>query len=122
MPRFRSTDISLHLDMAVIGDVCLGISLAGYRSLLSSFLSDDAGSQCELLAALNRADTAALPHLAHSLNGAAASMGLIGVQSLARQIEADGVGYSAAVCRAQAAALQDRLGMAMALLQRMGFA
>ena len=120
--RFRSTDVIQHLDMAVIGDVCLGVSLAGYRDLLASFLTDNAGCQFELLAALDCADTAALTPLAHALYGAAASMGLIGVQALARRIEADGASYSAADCRAHALALRDRLDMAAALLQRMGFA
>jgi HPt (histidine-containing phosphotransfer) domain-containing protein len=120
--RFRSTDVIQHLDMAVIGDVCLGVSLAGYRDLLASFLTDNAGCQSELLAALDCADTAALTPLAHALHGAAASMGLIGVQALARRIEVDGASYSAADCRVDALALRDRLDMAAALLQRMGFA
>ena len=120
--RFRSTDVIQHLDMAVIGDVCLGVSLAGYRDLLASFLTDNAGCQSELLAALDCADTAALTPLAHALHGAAASMGLIGVQALAQRIEADGASYSAADCRVDALALRDRLDMAAAVLQRMGFA
>jgi HPt (histidine-containing phosphotransfer) domain-containing protein len=120
--RFRSSDVAQHLDMAVIGDVCLGVSLAGYRDLLASFLTDNAGCQSELLAALDGADTAALTPLAHALHGAAASMGLIGVQALAQRIEVEGASYTASECRVQALSLRELLDMTAALLQRMGFA
>ena len=35
--RFRASDVATHLDMAMIGDVCVGVGLAGYRSVLAGF-------------------------------------------------------------------------------------
>ena len=107
--------------MAVIGDICVGVSLSGYRSVMDGFLNDVSGSQAALLAALDRADVAALPALAHAVKGAAASMGLRAIQALALQVEAEGANFSAADCSRSAAALRERLDTTRALLQRMGF-
>lgn len=107
--------------MAVIGDICVGVSLSGYRSVVRGFLMDVSGSQAALLVALDNGDAAALPSLAHAVKGAAASMGLRAVQALALQIETDGASYPAAGCAAAATALRDRLDTAQALLDRMGF-
>ena len=107
--------------MAVIGDICVGVSLSGYRSVMEGFLNDVSGSQAALLAALDRADIPALPALAHAVKGAAASMGLRAIHTLAMQIEADGATFAAADCSRTAAALRERLDTTQALLQRMGF-
>ena len=107
--------------MVVIGDVCVGVSLAGSRSVMEGFLNDVAGSQALLLAALDRADSPALPALAHAVKGAAASMGLRAIQALAVQVEAAGANFDAADCAGSAATLRERLDTTRALLQRMGF-
>ncbi len=119
--RFRTSDVAAHLDMGVIGDVCVGVTLAGYQSVLVGFLDDNAGSSANLLAALDSGDSAALKRLAHAVKGAAASMGLRAINALALQIEREGAGYSQADCAAAAEQLRDLLGTAKALLQRMGF-
>lgn len=119
--RFRAADVAVQLDMVVIGDICVGVSLSGYRSVTLGVLNDESGSQAALLDALDSARTAALPALAHAVKGAAASMGLRAVHALAQRIEADGAGYSALDCHAAAAALRDRLATTRALLDRMGF-
>jgi HPt (histidine-containing phosphotransfer) domain-containing protein len=120
--RFRSSDVALHLDMAVIGDVCVGVSLGGYRMVVTGFIDDSSGSTAALLAGLEAADSAALlPRLAHAVKGAAASMGLRAIQLLTQQIEAGGAGYGAADCCRAAADLREHLATARALLQRMGF-
>ena len=119
--RFRAADVALQLDMTVIGDICVGVSLSGYRSVMVGFLNDESGSQAALLAALDSATPALLPALAHAVKGAAASMGLRAVHALAQRIEADGAGYSALDCSDAAAALRDRLETTRALLDRMGF-
>ena len=119
--RFRTSDVAAHLDMGVIGDVCVGITLAGYQSVLVGFLDDDAGSSANLLAALVRGDNQALKSLAHAVKGASASMGLRAIHALALQLEADGADYSSADCSAAAEQLRDLLATAKALLQRMGF-
>jgi len=120
-PRFRASDVAAHLDMSVIGDVCVGVTLAGYQSVLASFLSNTSASSANLLAALERADTDALKPLAHAVKGASASLGLRAVHALALQIETEGAGYRPADCAAAAAQLHARLATARALLQRMGF-
>ena len=119
--RFRSSDVARHLDMAVVGDVCVAVGLAGYRSVLASFLGDESGSQAALMVALLAADRAALPARAHAVNGAAASLGLRSVQAAALRLEADGAGLSAAASVTAAADLGELLATTRALLQRMGF-
>jgi len=119
--RFRSGDVARHLDMVVVGDVCVAVGLAGYRSVLASFLGDESGSQAALLAALLAADQAALPARAHAVKGTAASMGLRSVQAAAARLETDAANQSAEACAAGAAELRDLLATTQALLQRMGF-
>jgi len=120
--RFRASDIALHLDMSVIGDVCVAVSMVGYRSVLGAFLDDDAGSLAALLAALDLPDSPRLPSLAHAVKGAAASLGLRAVQALARQIEAGAAGWDGADRRRAAADLREHVVTVRGLLQRMGFA
>lgn len=120
--RRGDRDVSRHLDMAVIGQVCLGVGLAGYRSVLAGFLGDESGTQAALLAALERADRAALSERAHTLKGAAASLGLRAVRSAAQRLESDAAALDAAACSAAAAELRALLATARALLQRLGFA
>ncbi len=119
--RFRANDVSTHLDMTVIGDVCVGVSLAGYRSVLLSFLSDETGSQAALLAALAAGHTASLPALSHTVKGAAASMGMRAIQALARKIEIEGAQFSADDCAAALVSMREHINTAQALLRRMGF-
>ena len=120
--RFRASDVATHLDMAVIGDVCVGVGLAGYRSVLAGFLGDESGSQAALLAALDQADTARLRERAHAVKGAAASMGLRAVQAAASRLETEAGSLPATACAEAAADLRSLLDTARALLQRMGFA
>ena len=119
--RFRTSDVAAHLDMAVIGDVCVGVSLAGYQSVLTGFLDDEGGSAANLLAALERTDTPALKTLAHAVKGASASLGLRAINSLTLQIESEGAGFDSATCSESAAQLRELMTTARALLQRMGF-
>ena len=107
--------------MAVVGDVCVGVTLSGYRAVLGGFLQPEGGSLGTLLRSLDSADTAALPAQAHAVKGVAASMGLRQVQDLAAGLEADGAGLGADQCQAAAAALREQVATARALLQRMGF-
>jgi len=119
--RFSASDVATHLDMVVIGDVCVGISLDGYRQLLGGFLSDDAASINRLLRALEAGNHAELPALAHAVRGAAASLGLRAIHALGREVEQHGVGYDAAHCQASAAQLREQVRDARALCARMGF-
>jgi HPt (histidine-containing phosphotransfer) domain-containing protein len=119
--RFKSADVALNLDMVVIGEVCVGVSFAGYRSVLGGFLADSSGNQAALLAALDRADSAALGALAHAVKGASASLGLRSVHLLAARIEAEGAAWPAEQCGAEATQLRETIETSRALLQRMGF-
>ena len=108
--------------MAVIGDVCVGVGLAGYRSVLVGFLDDESGSQAALLAALGQADTAALRERAHAVKGAAASMGLRAVRDATSRLETEAQHLGDAERAAAATDLRSLLDTARALLRRMGFA
>ena len=107
--------------MGVIGDICVGVTLNGYRSVLGGFLADQGGSLTALLAALAAADTPALAARAHAVKGAAASMGLRAVQLQAALLESNGDRLSPAECQAAAASLRERVDNVQALLQRLGF-
>ena len=119
--RFRAADVTRHLDMGVIGDVCVGVSLTGYRSVLEGFLSEGSSSQAILLAALDAGQCSALPGLAHAVKGTAASMGLRAIRLQAQQIEIDSEDYQGLDCSRAATALREQLATTRALLQRMGF-
>ena len=119
--RFRAADVAVHLDMRVIGDVCVAISLSGYRSILDGFLGDSSGSQAALLAALDGGQTGSLSALAHAVLGAAASLGLRAVGQQAQHIEDSAAHLQPADCGQCAADLRLQLATARALLQRMGF-
>ncbi|OYV00370.1 MAG: hybrid sensor histidine kinase/response regulator [Burkholderiales bacterium PBB5] len=123
--RFRSGDVAEHLDMVVIGDVCVGVTLQGFGGLLRGFLEDDSASLARLLAALDQADAPALKARAHAVKGAAASLGLRAIHQLARDIEAAATGQDtasfAADCQLSALRLRDLVATARALCQRMGF-
>ncbi len=118
--RFRASDVAEHLDMVVIGEVCVGVSLTGYRSVLRGFLDSPNGSLAKLLAALDEGQTAALPALAHAVKGVAASLGLRALHALAAHLEAPAEGKSPADDVADARALRALIDMARGLLQRMG--
>ena len=119
--RFRASDVAEHLDMGVIGDICVGVTLTGYRSVLGGFLADEGGSLHALLATLVAADTSALAARAHAVKGAAASLGLRAVQTQAALLESAGDSLSPAQCLAAADLLRARVDTVRALLQRMGF-
>ncbi len=108
--------------MAVIGDVCVGVGLAGYRSVLGDFLGDESGSQAALLAALEQADSDAMRDRAHAVKGAAASLGLRALRDAATRLESEAASRDYAERAAAASQLRDLLETARALLQRMGFA
>ncbi|BDT67751.1 sensor histidine kinase RcsC [Comamonadaceae bacterium OS-1] len=118
--RFRAGDVAQHLDMAMLGDICVAISLDGYRSLMDGFFGDESGSFDALLSALERSDVAALHATAHALKGAAASLGLHALASLAAQTEQTGAQWDAQECAATREQLQALRQTAHALCHRMG--
>jgi hypothetical protein len=119
--RFTSGELNAQLDMDVIGEVCLGVSMGGLRPLLARILGDEAGSLQAVLAALDAGHSGALREPAHALRGAAASTGLRALAAQAGRLETEGAGYDTAACAAAAAELRALVATARALLTRMGF-
>ena len=118
--RFRAVDVPTHLDMGVIGEVCLGVTLTGYHSVVRGFLDDPAGSLASLLQALDENNTTTLSARAHAVKGGAASLGLRSVQALASSLEAATAGETSDERAAAAANLRELVVTARSLLQRMG--
>jgi len=118
--RFRSDDVARHLDMPMLGEVCVAISLDGYRSLQDSFFNDESGSYKTLLSCLDAADTGRLQEVAHAFKGGCASLGFHALASLAGQIEHAGHGFSAEACADAARQLRSAYQTAHALCRRMG--
>lgn len=119
--RFRPGDLAAHLDMAMVGDVCIGVSAQGYRSLLRSYFTDESGAFDALLQALQQAHQApehSLRDPAHSFKGAAANLGFHKLAALALHLEKNGVEPAEALTvRAE---LLDAWGMAHSLCLRIG--
>jgi signal transduction histidine kinase/DNA-binding NarL/FixJ family response regulator len=118
--RFRAGDVAHHLDMGLVGEVCIAVSLAGYSGLLESFFGDETGGFAALCASLEAATTANLPHEAHSVKGAAASLGLQALAQAAQHVETAGHGFSATECSTARQELRERLLTAHAMCHRMG--
>ncbi|WP_367846237.1 ATP-binding protein [Rhodoferax sp. WC2427] len=118
--RFRAGDVAHHLDMAMLGEICVAVSLDGYRSLVDGFFSDESGTFATLLSALERGELAALHASAHALKGAAASLGLHALADLAAQTEQVGAQWSAEECAANRQQLMGLHLTAHALCHRMG--
>lgn len=88
--RFKPGDLTTHLDMAMVGDVCIGVSAQGYRSLLRSFFYDESGALDALLHALREIEEERLHSLrdpAHAFKGAAANLGFHKLAALALHLE-----------------------------------
>jgi two-component system, sensor histidine kinase len=117
--RFRPGDVAAHLDMAMIGDVCIGVSAHGYRSLLHSFFQDESGALDSLLGAIDSTPTD-LRAPAHAFKGAAANLGFHKLASIALQLEKNGVAPDEASATRTRIELLEAWSMAHALCQRMG--
>ncbi len=118
--RFRRGDAARLLDLESIAEVCVGVSLAGYQSLLGGFLADESGSIAELLAVLREHDAAQVRAAAHKFKGAAASLGLRQLADTARELESQGEALTAEQASASAVQLDAELTQARALCMRMG--
>jgi signal transduction histidine kinase/CheY-like chemotaxis protein len=118
--RFRAGDVASHLNMGMVGEVCIAVSLQGYHTLLESFLGDEAGGFRRLYLALDTQSLEALPTAAHSMKGAAASLGLRALAQAAQRIETEGLTFSAAQCQEASAEFRELQHTVHALCQRMG--
>nr|WP_315465747.1 response regulator [uncultured Rhodoferax sp.] len=118
--RFRAGDVAEHLNMAMIGELCVGVTLQGYQSLLDGAMRSDAHCYTDLLAALEQTNTTALLELGHAFKGVASSLGLAALSQHALTIEKQGHNFSEEECRQYAATLQDCWNTTYALCERMG--
>jgi signal transduction histidine kinase/HPt (histidine-containing phosphotransfer) domain-containing protein/ActR/RegA family two-component response regulator len=118
--RFRAGDVGHHLDMSLVGEVCIAVSLSGYSNLLESFFRDEAQSFEQLAQALEAADKAGLKGLAHSVKGAAASLGLQALAQAASHIETSGQEFNAGQCLQSRMELRELVHTAHAICHRMG--
>ncbi|MBC7681531.1 MAG: response regulator [Ferruginibacter sp.] len=118
--RFCSEDVAQHLDMAMLGEICIAVSLTGYRSLLDGFFGDESGGFTALMSALDCGHTDSLHGSAHAFKGAAASLGLHAVARLASQAEREGIGYTPEDCAETSRQLKVIYHITHALCHRMG--
>ncbi|CAM8621735.1 TMAO_torS, TMAO reductase sytem sensor TorS [Comamonadaceae bacterium] len=118
--RFRPGDVAEHLNMAMIGELCVGVTLQGYQSLLDGAMRSDSQCYGELLAALEQGNTGDLLELGHSFKGVTASLGLAALSRLALTIEKQGHGFSADECTQYADSLRECWSTTYAICARMG--
>ena len=118
--RFRAGDVASHLNMGMVGEVCIAVSLPGYRSLLESFLGDETGGFAALYQALETHQLDELQSAAHSVKGAAASLGLQAVAQAALRVEKEGREFGGTQCDEAAVELRELHQTAHALCHRMG--
>jgi HPt (histidine-containing phosphotransfer) domain-containing protein len=73
--------------MHMVGEVCIGVNLQGYRSLLQGYFSDESGSLDALLQALQEGEPESLRAAAHGFKGASANLGFQKLADLAFELE-----------------------------------
>lgn len=119
--RFRATDVADHLDMLIMGQVCLGVTFAGYSRLLDAVFSQQSGSLERLLRALDAGQTEALREEAHSFKGETTVLGLKALAQQARHCEEQGAEFTPVDCQQAGARLRECWQTTQALCYRMGF-
>ncbi len=120
--RFRPGEVGEVLDLQVMGELMLGLSVGGCRQLLQPFLADETGGLQALRQALLSGQTAVLAERAHAVKGAAGSLGLKALQALAAEVEAAGADADPGTCTLQADRLAQTWAQSRALCEQMGLA
>ena len=119
--RFRPGDVAEHLNMPMIGELCIGVTLQGYQSLLDGVMRTDTKVYTDLLDALRAGRTDTLLELGHAFKGVTASLGLAALSRLALTIEKQGHRFTPEECNHHADALHDCWSTTGAICARMGF-
>jgi HPt (histidine-containing phosphotransfer) domain-containing protein len=119
--RFRAGDIAQHLDMVLVGELCLAVTVAGFQGLMNDFWSDASGQMERLLGALRVQSLSELPELAHSMKGSAAALGCVGLAHLLRAMEHNAAQYSHDECTQACTALLEHWQQTHALCSQAGF-
>lgn len=76
VPPMAPGQVRRHLNLETVAELCVMLSLDGYRPLLGAFFADEAGDFAQLCQALRAGDTARVQRLGHRLQGAAHLLGL----------------------------------------------
>ena len=118
--RFRSGEASVHIDMSMVAEVCVAVSMNGYRSLLEAYFADDAQITGKLLKALDHMALAELKVLAQAVKVAAGNLGLQAVAQVAGRVESSGADFNPTECKEAAIQLRELTETAHALCVRMG--
>jgi CheY-like chemotaxis protein len=119
--RFKRGDVGRVLDLEAIGEVCVGVSMSGYRGLLGGFLADESRTVAELFEALAPGvDAAVRRAAAHRVKGAAANLGLRQLSQLARDVELAEGEPDAEALAAWSAQLDEAWTLTRAMCDRMG--
>lgn len=118
--RLRTADVAENLDMLVIGQVCLGVTITGYRKLLEALFSEQSGSFHGLLDALDRVELSEIRDFAHAFKGEVSVLGLHALAQQARHCEQEGTTFTPTDCQEAAQKLRECWQISHALCQRMG--
>ena len=118
--RFRAGEVAEHLNMVMVGDLCVGVTLKGYQSLLEGVLGSESQGYKDLLAALDEGRTADLLELGHSFKGVSASLGLTALAKIALTVEKQGYSFTAEDCAQWSQSLQEAWKTTFAICARMG--
>ena len=120
--RFSAGEASIHMDMAVVAEVCVAVSLDGYRSLLNAFFTDNAQVMTKLLGALDACDLPSLKVLGGAAKQASSNLGLQAIAQVAGRVEHGGLQFNETECQEAATRLRELLETIHALCIRMGLA
>jgi signal transduction histidine kinase/CheY-like chemotaxis protein/HPt (histidine-containing phosphotransfer) domain-containing protein len=119
--RVQAGDVERQLDLAHIGDLLATVKITGYQNLLESFFLDESHAMHRLCGVLVHGPAGELEATAHSVKGAAASLGLKSIAGICFEIEHEGAALDAAGLDIIWHRLCESVRAAHALLQTMGF-
>lgn len=119
--RFRAGDLARHLDMVLVGELCLAVRVDGFIGLMDDFWLDSSGQLCGLIDALKTNSLSSVPRLAHSMKGSAAALGCVGLAAVLRSIELESASYSPSACERACASLLEHWYEGHALCLQAGF-
>jgi signal transduction histidine kinase/CheY-like chemotaxis protein len=118
--RFLAGDLTTHLNMPVLGEVCLVMGPKGMDDLAAEFGYSHTGCLLQLRQALMNDQTALLPELAHAVKGESAGLGLLSVSKVAHEVEKGGEKFNSEQCAVALVELDEAWTAGSALLAQLG--
>jgi HPt (histidine-containing phosphotransfer) domain-containing protein len=119
--RFRAGDVARYMDMQLVGELCLAVTVEGFMGLMDDFWADASRQLQPLLSALEQGAYDEAVKLAHTLKGVADTLGCVGVAAMARGIEKDALQYKLIDARNSASMLREQWESTHALCSQAGF-